>query len=342
MSTRALDNTRLAAGKPPRAAANRWSDRPWWLWVKRALTLAFFALVVTLLWRYALTVHWKDVWSAIRQTPGPALLAAIGLAVSSHLLYSCFDLLGRRYTGHGLPTLLVMTMNFISYAFNLTLGSLVGGVAFRYRLYSQAGLAKGVITRIVSMSMLTNWLGYMLLAGLLFLFLPMTLPPSWKMGNQGLQWIGMLLVAIAGGYVVACMRLGGRSWVVRGHEIDLPHLRMALLQMVMSCTNWMLMAGIIYVLLQLKVAYTDVLTVLLVAAIAGVMAHVPAGLGVFEFVFVALLSHKLPEAQLLAALLGYRALYYITPTLIAAALYVAFEVRAKNGTLPGASSKRAG
>ena len=98
--------------------------------------------------------------------PRPALLAAIGFALASHLLYSCFDLIGRRYTGHELPTRKVMAVNFISYAFNLCLGSLVGGVAFRYRLYSRLGLDNGVITRIVSMSMLTNWLGYMLLARL--------------------------------------------------------------------------------------------------------------------------------------------------------------------------------
>ena len=37
----------------------------------------------------------------------------------------------------------VMGVNFISYAFNLNLGSLVGGVAFRYRLYSRLGLDNG-------------------------------------------------------------------------------------------------------------------------------------------------------------------------------------------------------
>ena len=53
-----------------------------------------------------------------------------------------------------------MAVNFISYAFNLNLGALVGGVAFRYRLYTQLGLKLGVITRVLSLSMLTNWLGY--------------------------------------------------------------------------------------------------------------------------------------------------------------------------------------
>lgn len=129
------------------------------------------------------------------------------------------------------------------------------------------------------------------------------------------------------------VRVGDHRWVVRGHELYLPPWRMALLQMAVSCLNWMLMAGIVYVLLGEKVAYTDVLTVLLVGAIAGVVAHVPAGLGVFEFVFVALLAHQVPESRLLAALLGYRALYYIVPTLIAAVMYAVFELRARRGSL---------
>jgi uncharacterized membrane protein YbhN (UPF0104 family) len=343
MNARVLGNAGMAApGRAhvpvPRA---RWSQRSWWPWAKRGLTLAFFAAVVALLWRYAQHVDWEDVWSSLKETPRPALLLAIGLAAASHLLYSCFDLLGRRYTGHTLPTPIVMTINFISYAFNLTIGSLVGGVGFRYRLYSQAGLDKGVITRIVSMSMLTNWLGYKLLAGLLFIFHPLVLPPAWHMGNHGLQWVGALLVAISGAYIVACVRMGDRRWVVRGHELYLPPWRMALLQMGVSCLNWMLMAGIVYVLLGEKVAYTDVLTVLLVGAIAGVVAHVPAGLGVFEFVFVALLAHQVPESRLLAALLGYRALYYIVPSLIAAAMYAVFELRARRGSLNTGALKAA-
>jgi uncharacterized membrane protein YbhN (UPF0104 family) len=293
------------------------------------LSLLFFAAVVALLVRYGRNIDWADVLESLRGTPLPALLLATGLAATSHLLYSCFDLIGRRYTGHDLPTPTVMAVNFISYAFNLSLGSLVGGVGFRYRLYSRLGLKNGVITRIVSMSMLTNWLGYKLLAGLLFLMHPLALPPSWKMGNHGLQWLGAGLVLISLGYIVACVRSGDRVWTVKGHELYLPPWRMAVLQMAVSCLNWALMAAVIYVLLGRALAYTDVLTVLLIGAIAGVIAHVPAGLGVFEFVFVALLSHLIPEGRLLGALLGYRAIYYIVPLMAASVLYLVMEAHAK-------------
>jgi glycosyltransferase 2 family protein len=334
--TRTLPRNALVRPRPRRAAVHLPSPmeapedkHPVWTWVKRALSILFFIAVAVLLVRYARNIDWDDVWASVVNTPAPALAVAVGLAVASHLLYSCFDLIGRRYTGHDLPTLTVMAVNFVSYAFNLCIGSLVGGVGFRYRLYSRLGLKRGVITRIVSMSMLTNWLGYKLLAGLLFLIHPLQLPPSWHMGNHGLQWVGALLVAISLGYLVACVKLGDHSWTVRGHELYLPPWRMALLQMLVSCVNWSLMAGIIYVLLQRTVPFTDVFTVLLVGAIAGVIAHVPAGLGVFEFVFLALLSHQVSEGRLLAALLGYRAIYYIVPLVVASLLYLVMELHAR-------------
>src|SRR5665647_846622 len=98
--------------------------------------------------------------------------------------------------------------------------------------------------------------------GFLFLVWPLQLPPSWKMGNHGLQWLGVGLILVSAAYIVACVRAGDRVWNVRGHELYLPPWRMAALQMTVSCVNWSLMAGVIYVLLQQKVAYTDVLTVL--------------------------------------------------------------------------------
>ncbi len=308
---------------------DHWRSQAWWPWARRALAFLFFAAVIALLVRYGRNIDWDEVLDSVRSTPVPTLALAIGLAAASHLLYSCFDLIGRRYTGHSLPTLTVMTVNFVSYAFNLCIGSLVGGVGFRYRLYSRLGLKNGVITRIVSMSMLTNWLGYKLMAGLVFLIHPLALPPSWNMGNHGLQWVGAGLVLISAAYIAACVRYGDHMWNWKGHELYLPPWRMAVLQMVVSCLNWSLMAAIIWVLLGQRLHYLDVLTVLLIGAIAGVVAHVPAGLGVFEFVFVALLSHQISEGRLIGALLGYRAIYYIVPLIVAAVLYLFMELHAR-------------
>jgi uncharacterized membrane protein YbhN (UPF0104 family) len=104
---------------------------------------------------------------------------------------------------------------------------------------------------------------------------------------------------------------------------------MAVFQLVISVINWSVIGSIIWVLLGDRVPYHDVLSVLLIGAIAGVIAHVPAGLGVLEFVFVSLLGHIVGEPRLIAALLVYRAIYYIIPLAIASVLYLVMEVHAK-------------
>jgi len=301
----------------------------WWPWARRVVVWGFFGLVAWLLVTQARAIDWGEVLEAIRALPATTLLAAGALAASSFVLYSTYDLLGRHLTRHTLGAGTVMGVTFISYAFNLNFGSLVGGVAFRYRLYSRLGLGNATITRVLGFSMLTNWLGYLVVAGAAFSFWPMALPPEWKIGSGGLRVLGAVLLALSAGYLALCAFSAGRVWRVRGHTFKTPGLAMALLQLAMSCLNWSLMGGVIWLLLQGQIGFPHVLAVLLVAAVAGVVTHVPAGLGVLEAVFVALLSYQVPEATLLGALLAYRGLYYLLPLVVALVGYLVTEVRAK-------------
>ncbi|MDQ9171970.1 lysylphosphatidylglycerol synthase domain-containing protein [Oxalobacteraceae bacterium R-40] len=306
----------------------------WWPWAKRVAKIAFFVLVAYLIISQARQVDWGSVLSAMRAYPLQTLLIAAGLAYASYALYSCFDLLGRYTTGHGLAPGKVMTITFISYAFNLNFGSLIGGVAFRYRLYARLGLEAATTTRVLFLSMLTNWLGYILLAGLAFWLRPFALPPDWKLDISGLRILGMALVATAFAYLLLCAFAKRRDWTIKGHEISLPSIRFALLQFAMSSVNWLLISATVFMLLGQKIPFTTVLGVMLVAAIAGVITHVPAGLGVLEAVFVALLSHQVPKHELLAALLTYRAIYYIAPLIVATVVYLLVEARAKSMAAP--------
>lgn len=313
-----------AAGLPGQRAAS-----PWWRWTKRLLKIGFFLLLAYLLARQARSIEWDKVAAAIYQRGAPELLMAASLAATSHLLYASFDLLGKHLTGHKLATRTVMGITFVCYAFTLNLGSLIGGVAMRYRLYSRFGLDSTVITRIAATSMLTNWSGYLLLGGLAFWWRPLPLPADWKLGSDGLRLVGMAMVAMAMAYLLLCAFARQRDWFVRGHGITLPPLKLAALQLLISCTNWLVLSGLVYLLLQRKIDFPTVVAVLLTAAIAGVITHVPAGLGVLEAVFIALLSSQLGRNDLLAALILYRFLYYLAPLLLACVVYFVTEARAK-------------
>lgn len=318
--------------------ASGWSRA--WPIIKRVLTVGFIALVLTLLVIQAREVDWDEVRTAITGYSVSLLLFSFVLAACSHALYGMFDQIGRVYTGHPLSRLRVAMIAFVSYAFNLNMGAMVGGVGFRYRLYSRYGLDGGTITRLTGLSIGANWIGYCAVAGTVFSLGIVSLPPGWEIGEDGLRWIGFGLLIVAVGYIAACGLSSRRSWTVRGHVIELPTLRMAALQMLISAANWMLIGALVYLLLQQQVPYPTVLAVFLISAIAGVLAHVPAGLGVIELVFITMLGHALPHSVIIAALVAYRAVYYLVPLALAVVAYLGLETRAHTVHAGGEGDRR--
>jgi uncharacterized membrane protein YbhN (UPF0104 family) len=303
------------------------TTRPWWPWAKTAAKIIFFVLVAWLLIAQARSIEWDKVIATVRERSPRSLMLAALLGLLSYALYGCFDFLGRYVTKHHLRRRVVMAVNLICYAFNLNIGATVGGAAFRFRLYSRLGLDAGTTARIIAITMFTNWAGYVLLAGFVFLLRPLALPPDWAISSTGLRIFGGVLLAITVIYLLLCVFARGRGVSIKGHKATIPSLRFTLLQLAMSSINWLLIAALIYVLLERQIPFTDVLSVLLVAAIAGVLTHVPGGLGVIEAVFVALLSHRMPASELVACILMYRTIYYFVPLGFATAGYLLMEAR---------------
>ncbi len=316
-------------GRGDRGDRGDWARRhPWWPWVRRALNVAFLALVAALLVWQGRKVHWHEVVAVLRGYPLWVMLSAAALAALSHLIYATYDLLGRTWTGHRLPTRRVLAITFVSYAFNVNFGMWVGGFAFRLRLYSRFGLGLEVISRVLGLSIATNWLGYLALAGGVFAAGKVAPPPDWPIGTGALRLAGVVMLASAVAYVVVCGTMRRRDWWLRGHHIVLPPLRLALMQVGLSCMHWSSVAGIVAVLMPEHVPYFTVVGTLALAAVAGVITHIPAGLGVLEAVFLALLGSRVATGPLLAALIGYRALYYLLPLLVATALFFWLEAQA--------------
>lgn len=304
--------------------------RPTWqTWAKRVLTVAFLILIPVLLYQLARNLDWNEVRQSLLAYKPGTLVVGLAIAVCSYLTFASYDLLARAYTGHQLPARQVLPVAFVCYAFNLNFTTWVGGVALRYRLYGRLGLDTATITRILTLGLLTNWMGYMLLAGSVFALGLVELPGNWAVGTTGLRLIGVLLLAITAAYLLACGLAKKRTWRWREHEVTLPTLRLALCQVALGASNWALMALLIYWLLPGDAFYPAILGILLISCVAGVVAHIPAGLGVLEAVFLALLHGQMAQGTLVAALLGYRTLYYLIPLVVAIVTYLVLEKRAK-------------
>lgn len=306
-----------------------------WPMVTRIFTAVMVTAVVVLLFNLGRRLDWAQVLESAGAIGAPTLALAMGLAVLGHLVYTTFDLLAKRYAGTPLPFWKVMGISALSYAMNLNLGVLVGGVAIRFRLYHRLGVRAATAGRVVAFSTLTNWIGYGWLAGVLFMMDAMPLPGTWDIGRAALQLTGLAMVAGVAAYLGLCAFSRRRSWRLRRHHIELPPIRLALAQCALAAVSWSVMGGIIYVLLGQQVEYLAVLGILLFCSIAAVIAHIPGGLGVNEAIFVGALSGTLPAHEVLASVLMYRILYCIVPLCVAVPAYLITEARLrKSGKNP--------
>jgi glycosyltransferase 2 family protein len=305
-----------------------WPQQPWWPWATRGFAAAFFAVVAWLIFQQARTVDWPAVLQALRDLPATALAMAGGLALLSHFTYGSFDWVGRHCSGHRLTRAATLGIAMTSYPFTLNLGSLIGGVGVRYRLYARRGVDPGTIGQVVGTSILTNWVGYLLLAGVLAWLWQPPAVAGWAVTSWQWRLGGTVLGCLPVAYVALCALRGGRALTLRGHAFPLPRWPVALWQVAVSATNWMLMGAALWTALQGQVSYPAALATVLLGAVAGLVLRVPAGLGVLEAVGVALLATQaLGQEEVLAALLAYRALYYFGPLVLAAVAFGVAELR---------------
>lgn len=275
---------------------------------------------------YARTVEWAPVLEALRSYSPLTLAAAAVVAFAHCVLYAGFDLLSRPHAGRGPSWRWVMPVAFTSYTFNLNLGPWLGSLGMRLRQYSRLGVGSAQILRIVAFTTLTNWVGYVFTAGLVFTLAPPELPARWDIGATALRAIGVALLAASAAYWALCAFSRRRVWTLHTLSLRLPTLRMALAQTALASVNWLLIALVAWIVLHGAVPLTTMAATIMVAAVAGAVAHIPGGVGVIEAVLLGVLGGSVPHGPLVAALLVYRSVYYLWPFALGLATFAVVEI----------------
>ncbi|MFA5812299.1 MAG: hypothetical protein WC956_08230, partial [bacterium] len=121
-------------------------------------------------------------------------------------------------------------------------------------------------------------------------------------------------------------------------SIPAPHIRIG--QVVISCSEWMLAAATLYILFEpgLSISYPAFLAIFISAYVAGFMSQVPGGLGVFDGIILISLKSIAPVPDILAALLAYRAIFYLLPLLVALAVLGVHELFHRKNALKNKSA----
>ncbi len=275
-------------------------------------------------------VRLRDVRSALHTIPRWRLLAAMGLTCLSYFLLTLYDVLALRIVGKPLPYRTAALASFTSYTLshNLGLGLLTGGSA-RYRIYSAKGLTTGDIVRVIGIAGLTFWLGVSVLAaGLLalqvadFRIFGVVLSGVLQHRFGMIALAALLLILLVAPRPTRPIRLFG--WTV-----PLPGRRQAAAQLAIAGLDLAAASAALFLLVPDlgPAVYPTFFLAYTLAIIAALISHVPGGVGVFEAVVLAAVPVT-DRAELLAALIAYRCIYYLLP-LAAAAILLAIHEHAQ-------------
>ncbi|MEN6425517.1 MAG: bifunctional lysylphosphatidylglycerol flippase/synthetase MprF [Phycisphaerales bacterium] len=266
-----------------------------------------------------------DIMHQIGQVPRRDLTAAVMLTILNYLVLTGIDALGLRYVRHPLAYHKLAVASFIGYVFSNSV-TVIGGGAARYRVYSALGVCANEVAELVLFCGLTFWLGFFTVAGAVFVLEPHGIWQGIHLPLGSVHVLGVVFLGVTGAYL-AGTGLRRRPLKIRGWELRVPPLAISSGQIAISCVDWLLAAGVLYVLLPQAVhtGFGRFLGIFALAQAAGLLSYVPAGLGVFETVFLLSFSGTGDTAAVTASLLLYRLVYYILPLILASVLLTIHE-----------------
>ena len=319
---------------PPPADGNDSEGRKLLRWIGPLAALLVFGAVAYILHGEMARLHLNRVFAHLQAIPRRHVLAALGFTAASYCVISGYDVLALRYLRKHLPYGRILFTCFIASAFGHTLGfSAFTGGAIRFRLYASAGVTAVEVATIAAFVSLGIALGLATLAGISLFLSPGQSAVILHLGHDLTFLVGALLLAAVTAYALWSALSRGvieiRGWALRapGPTIGLPQVALGVIDMSLagSVLWWLLPAGSHIGFIPFSGAYA-------IAIIAGVVSHVPGGIGVFETVMLLILRGIPPEA-LLGSLLAYRAIYYFVPLLFGAALFGYKELSATRAHL---------
>lgn len=329
---------------PETPAAEDAPTRATWLnWIsanRQALglgvTLVLFSLALIACYHLLRDIDAYSLHDALLDVPNSSLFGAFAATAIGFVFLLGYEWSASRFAGVKLPFPALLTGGFSAFAIGNAVGlSMLSGGSVRYRLYARQGLGAGDVALMTLFASLSLGCALPVLAALAALSdlsdasLALHLP-EWLVAVLALGIIALCLLLVV---AVERRRLPEQpspdSHLVRfgRRTLRLPGLRLSLLQLLITALDVAAAATVLYLLLPEAPPFGAFLLVYLIALAAGVLSHVPGGVGVFEAVLLAAFAGQLGAAPLAAALLLYRLIYVVLPLIVACLLLLFLEAR---------------
>lgn len=272
-------------------------------------------------------VRYVDVMAAMHLTPTLDLALALAATALSYLALTFYDASALRYAGAQVRRGTVLLTSFVAYALGNTigLGPLTGG-AVRMRLYAAAGLEPPQIARAIVFNAAAFAIGITAFGAIGLAWGASEVAPLLRLPPLLLRAVALGMLLVLGLFLLLCARR--RTLQLGRWTLRLPLPGLAVRQLVISALELTASAVALYVLLpDSDLSLHSFLAFYAIAIAAGLISHVPGGLGVFEAVMLLACTPHMRAEAVLGALLLYRGLYYVLPLVLATGLLAAYELR---------------
>jgi phosphatidylglycerol lysyltransferase len=301
-----------------------------WRWAGPLAALVIFTGVVFVLHHQLAHLHVKSVFAHLHAIPRHQVLAALTFTALSYWLLTTYEVLALAYLRRALPYGRILFTSFIAYSFGHTLGfSAFTGAAIRFRLYATAGISAIDVATITAFCSLSLGIGLATVSGVSLFVAPAHAAAVLRLHHNWSLLVGTLLLAAVAAYALwACLARG--TLEIRGWALRAPGPLIGLAQIALSIGDLSLSSAVLWSLLPASahIGFVSFLGVYAVAVIAGIVSHVPGGVGVFEAVILLTLP-GVPTDALLGSLLAYRAVYYLVPLVFGTLLFGSKELSAQ-------------
>ncbi|MFJ4139245.1 bifunctional lysylphosphatidylglycerol flippase/synthetase MprF [Pseudomonas fragi] len=327
----------VTAAHPIAATRLRWLDllskyrQP----IGLALTLLLFAIALIACRHLLSELDLYALHDSILEVPKPALFGAVAATAVGFVILLGYEWSASRYAGVKLPPKTLALGGFTAFAIGNAIGlSLLSGGSVRYRLYARHGAGASEVAHMTLFASLSLGCALPPLAALATLSnLPAAAAlhiPAWILGSIAFAVLALFALLALGIYRrrLPEQPIPDNLLVKAGRRtLRLPSPRLTLLQLVITALDVAAAATVLYLLLPEAPPFGAFMLVYLLALAAGVLSHVPGGVGVFEAILLAAFADKLGAAPLAAALLLYRMIYVILPLLIACLMLLMNEAQ---------------
>ena len=250
-----------------------------WRWLGPLASLLVFSAVAYVLHREIAHLHVRDIVHHLGSIPRSSVIAALGLTALSYWVLSFYDFLAMRYIRKQMAYARLVFTSFIAYAFGHNLGlAAFTGAAIRMRLYGTAGLTGLDVVTAQGFCSLTSAIGLTTLGGISLVVEPEKIGHVLHLGQVWSRAIGCIMLGVVLAYLVCCTLLR-RSIEVRGWQLRMPRVSLALAQVVLAVVDLAIASAILWVLLpnESNVTYFAFLGAYAAAVTATILSHVPGG-----------------------------------------------------------------